>query len=72
MFVDRKNRVHALAALCGLALTLPGCGDPYEPPFPAPQFQLTDINPSSDTFGESLTPKDAEGKVLLIYFVSFG
>jgi hypothetical protein len=65
------RRIARMAMICGLVLGLgtTGCD---EDPVPAPGFSLTDINPASSTQGEERSVHEPPGRVLLLYFVSFG
>lgn len=40
-------------------------------PKPAPDFALTDRNPSSPTYNQQRKLSETKGRVVLIYFVSF-
>ena len=41
-------------------------------PEKAPDFTLVDINPNSPTSGEERSLSETRGKVMILYFVSFG
>jgi len=41
-------------------------------PYTAPDFTLTDDNANSPTFGQARTVWGVSGKVLILYFASFG
>ena len=46
-------------------------GEIFEP-YPATNFTLVDSNPSSSTYHDARTLSGARGKVILLFFVSFG
>lgn len=66
----------AFLALAALALILPACGggccDGPTPRGPiaqtAPAFALEDVNDTSRTHGDSLSPRDYVGRISVWYF----
>ena len=61
----------ALAPLAALALIVGACGkdDPAGPASGAmPDFQLVDVNPTSPTYAQSVSPRDYLQKVSAWYF----
>ncbi|MFH2009847.1 MAG: hypothetical protein ABI333_24850 [bacterium] len=60
-----------LVGVTALALLALGCAG-NELPDKAPDFTLVDINPSSPTAGEERSLSETRGKVMILYFVSFG
>lgn len=41
-------------------------------PYPAPDFTLADMNPASPTYEETRSLSDEAGKVIILFFVSYG
>jgi hypothetical protein len=48
--------------------TTGGTGDSAVPTFPEPDFHLVDLNPTSPTFGATMSPRDELRKVSGWYF----
>jgi len=61
----------SLLGMTALALLALGCSG-SELPEKAPDFTLVDINPNSHTTGEERSLSETRGKVMVLYFVSFG
>jgi len=66
---------HPLPALClVLAVAFAACSkddDPVVPdpgPVPVPDFALEDVNPTSATYGQAVSPRDQLEKVSAWYF----
>jgi hypothetical protein len=60
-----------LASLLALCLLLAACGDdkPNQPPTGiVPDFALTDVNPSSASYQQAVSPRDYLQKVSAWYF----
>ena len=52
-----------------ITLTCAGCGDdPASPPVAAPDFALPDVNATSPTFNQTVSPRDYLQKVSAWYF----
>lgn len=62
---------HTLGAFGALMLLGLGCNDSSSTPQPAPNFTLTDSNPTSSTYGESRALSDASGRVIVIHFALY-
>jgi outer membrane PBP1 activator LpoA protein len=63
-----------LLPLCALALLATACGDddpatPNTPPAGVvPDFMLTDANPNSSLYAQTVSPRDYQNKVSAWYF----
>jgi hypothetical protein len=65
----RIVRMRRAAAAILLAALLPACGGGGDdPPGPRPDFALEDVNASSPTSGQSVSPRDYLGNVSAYYF----
>jgi hypothetical protein len=69
-----RRSLARLLPLCALALLATACGDD-DPASPTPQptgvvpdFALTDANPTSATYSQTVSPRDFQGLVSAWYF----
>lgn len=62
---------HRLGAFGALLLLVAGCNGSSSTPEPAPNFALTDSNPTSPTYGESRQLSEVSGRVIVIHFALY-
>jgi len=62
------RNVARLLLLAPLLLIVPGCPGGGTLPPPAPDFALQDVNPTSPTFNQDVSPRDRIDKVSGYYF----
>ena len=74
MYIRVMVAIHRrlVPAVAVLAVLSSACGGPPFAPFEPSDFSLTDVNPDSPTYQQARALSETHGKVVIVYFVSYG